>query len=123
MEIEEKEYERLLRIENREPKLCEGPNCPFWKEADRKKWSWGHFWVGLSKDVKHLIFSPEVWVFAFATVMFWKFGDKKDLGQWISYFALCGGFMFFEPLSNMIHNAKLSIEAKAAANLNKEKKG
>ena len=54
MEIEEKEYERLLRIENGEPKLCEGPNCPFWKEADRKKWSWGHFWVGLSKDVKHL---------------------------------------------------------------------
>ena len=99
---------------------CMKLDCQYYMESCHKKWNWSHFWIGIVKDIKTLLLSPEVWVFAFITLAYYIFADKTSDTQWITYVALGACFMFFKPLSVLINNAKLNIEAKVGASLNKE---
>ena len=100
-------------------KLCLGNDCPHKQECDGKIWSMSRFFIGIIKDLKVLLLSPEVWVFIIASVLFVRFADKKILGQWISYFSLCGAFMFFKPLSSLIAHGNLNVNASVGATVNK----
>ena len=119
MFIELAEYERLKRIEEGNPKLCEGISCVFLKEYYHKKWSWPHFFIGIAKQFQRV----EFWIFLIATILFILFVPKDSLGFWITYIALGSGFMFFNPLSNLINNGKLNVDAKVGASINKDMKG
>ena len=113
MEIDEREYERLRRIEEKDPKLCEGMNCTFQQLYLNKKWSWSQFFVGIVK----FLFSPELWIFAVVTYLFIHYASKLSLGAWIAYVSIGGAFMFFKPLSNLIYHGKLNLDAKLGATI------
>ena len=78
------------------------------------KWSWAKAGIGLWK----IITSPEVWVFAVATVLFVIFAPKDNAGFWIAYLSLGAAFMFFKPLSRLIGRGKLNVSASASVNKN-----
>ena len=115
MEIDEREYERLKRVECGDPKLCEGEGCVFAKEHNRKLWSWPRFFIGIIKQFQRV----EFWVFLIATVLFVLFAPKNDLGFWIAYTALGFAFMFFIPLSGLIGGGSLNVNANIGASINK----
>ena len=119
MEIELAEYERLKRIETNNPKLCEGVNCQYQQEHNQKKWSWTHFFIGIIKQFQRV----EFWIFIVTTAMFIKYAPKNILGFWIAYICLGVAFMFFTPLSHLLSNGKLNVEAKVGASVNKNING
>jgi len=118
MQITEDEYERLIRIAEKDPKLCAGIHCPFQQLYNNKKWSWSQFLIGVVK----LLFSPELWIFAIYT---WQihnrfFSDKEEPIYWIMYCVIGICFMFFKPLSNLINSGKLNVNAELGAKISGE---
>jgi len=111
--INEQEYELFLqwKYTNNNPKLCDGYNCEYYKESNKKKWSTVHFLIGIIKDIKALIFKPQVWVFVITTAVFIIFANKDLVGIWIAYISLGGAFMFYEPLSSLISRGNLNVNA------------
>jgi len=70
--------------------------------------------IGIVGRIQKIIFSKEFLVFAIFTYLFFKFGNKNDLGHWIVYGTICIVFITAEALINLIgQNTKLNIEAKA----------
>jgi len=121
--IPRKEYDRLRRLDRDiNPLLCEGIYCIFQQEHNQRKWSGSRFIIGVINDLKTLLFSPEVWVFAMVSIIYLRRIPKSDT-SFITYVLLAGVFMFFRPLSKLIGRGKLNVEAKlgatAAANLSK----
>ena len=102
-----------------ETKCCEGENCPYQMEHNHKKWSWPHFMIGIVKDLKALVFSSEVWVFAIVTYAFFALMSTPTTGQWGAYIGLGAAFMFFKPLSGLISRGNLNVSANIGANINK----
>ena len=113
MEISEREYERLMRIAEKDHKYCEGYDCAFQKWYMNKKWSWSQFFIGIIK----FLTSPELWIFAVVILLFIHYANKLSLGAWIAYVSLGGAFMFFKPLSNLIYNGKLNLDANLGATI------
>jgi len=113
MEISEREYERYKRLEENNPKLCEGYHCEFQRLYLNKKWSWSQFFIGIVK----FLTSPELWIFAVVTYLFIHYASKLSLGAWIAQISLGGAFMFFKPLSHLIYHGKLNLDAKLGASI------
>ena len=117
MEIEQAEYERLMRCAEGNPKLCQGIACEFMQKDQHKKWSPSHFIVGLAK----IVTSPEFYVFLIFTTLFIIFAPKDVIGSWVCLAVVAICFMFYKQIGNLINKGNLHVNANAGvgANINK----
>jgi len=114
--ISEQEYE-LFQIWKLNPgtKFCEGLNCTYRKEHEKKKWSWSRFFIGLAE----MATSREFIVFVIYTLMI-RLGVVLLVHESIAYGLVAVCFMFHGSISNALYNAKVAAEFKAGANISKE---
>ena len=113
IEIPIAEYNRLMALQNNDPKHCQGLACPFQLIHFKKKFSWGYIGVRFF----NLVTSPELWIFVVYT---WQIHNRliaktETVVYWIMYSVIGLCFMFFHPLSNLLFNGKLNVDAKVAA--------
>lgn len=116
-----RELLRLRRIDEGNPKLCDGANCDYQKAYNKEKYIKDRTKVGITK----VLTSLEFWVYVFFNVTLYLIDftlqatEKVLIASIIASGIAAFALTFFRPLSKLIGEGKMNVNVGATATVSK----